>query len=72
MVTSLCGVLGLLVWISWVVLVFQAYSTDLNLSQSVKTILVGVGIIGIALSVIFGVIFMIWFRNYFKADNGFN
>lgn len=72
MVTSLCGVLGLLVWISWVVLVFQAYSTDLNLSQSVKTILIGVGIIGIALSVIFGVIFMIWFRNYFKADNGFN
>jgi hypothetical protein len=71
-ITAMCGFLAFLVWISWLVLVMQANSTDLQLEESNRSIILGVGLVGIVFSIALGVIFAVWFRNYFRADNGFN
>jgi hypothetical protein len=72
MVTVLAGALALLVWISWVVLVYQANNTDLQLMENTRRLILGAGMVGIVLSTVIGVIFAVWFRLSFKADNGFN
>lgn len=72
MVTVLCGILGLLAWISWIVLAYQANNKDTQLQPSAVSIILGMGLVGIVLSIILGILFAIWFRYEFKLDNGFN
>jgi hypothetical protein len=72
MVTVLTGALAILVWISWVVLVYQANNTDIQLMDNTRSLILGAGMVGIILSTLLGIIFAVWFRLGFKADNGFN
>jgi uncharacterized membrane-anchored protein len=65
MVTTLCGFLGFLVWLSWMFLVFKAASTDQMLDGSSKTLILGMGITSILLNIVLGTIFAIWFRRNF-------
>jgi hypothetical protein len=65
MVTTLCGFLGFLVWLSWMVLVFKSASTDHMLDGSSKSLILGMGITSIIFNIALGTIFAIWFRKNF-------
>ena len=69
-ITSLCGALGLILWLSWIVFVAKAYSSDEELSDIAKSMMIGCGAVGLLTSVVIGSVFTIWFRNYFKGDAG--
>jgi hypothetical protein len=62
-VTALCAVLALLVWLSWIVLLAQASNTDKQLDQGAKSLIVGICLVGVIVSIVLGLLFAIWFRH---------
>lgn len=70
-VTALAAGLALVLWFSWMVLTFGAYSTDSSLSTSAKQIVLGVGLAGILCSLGLGIGFNIGLRRGFGLDAGF-
>ena len=72
MVTSIAGGLALILWCSWIVLVFTAGMNDLVLEESQKSTIMGVGLTGIVCSLILGLVFNCWIRKTFELDSGFD
>ena len=72
MVTSIAGGLALILWFSWLILIFTAGTNDLVLTDGQKSTVMGVGLTGVICSLILGVIFACWIRKNFEFDSGFD
>lgn len=69
-ITALAAGLALILWSSWVILVFGTYSSDINLEASTKTLVLGVGLAGIMISLGLGIGFNFWLKRAFGFDAG--
>ena len=65
MVTGLAAGLSLILWVSWLVLVFTAASADISLGSGQKATVAGVGMMGVACSLILGIVFNVWVKRNF-------
>lgn len=70
-VTCLAGGLALILWFSWVILIFSSYTSDASLKDSQKSMVFGVGVTGIVSSLLMGIVFVVWLKKKFGLDSGF-
>jgi hypothetical protein len=71
LVTSAAAGLALILWCSWLVLVFSTATADRTLDASQRNTVVGVGLAGILCSLMLGIAFNVWFRRTLALDSGF-
>ena len=72
MVTGLAAGLSVILWCSWLVLIFTAAGNDINLESGQKSTIAGVGMMGVVCSLILGIVFNVWVKRTFVYDSGFD